>query len=134
MSSCPEHDKMKSLRVESQTVGNFIDWLSQVEHVHLCLHDEDQYVCEECGVITQEEVRYARGLGAEMSCRKCRTNEVKNLVEFRPEGYYPYHYNRIESLIAKFLEIDLTKIDNEKRAMLDGLRAHNAGITSISDV
>ena len=35
-------------------------------------------------------------------------------------------YNSIEVLLAKYFEIDLDKVEKEKRAILDGIRAANA--------
>jgi hypothetical protein len=134
MSSYPEHSKMKNLKVESRTVGEFIEWLSYSEKVHFCNHFPDRYICSECGEVEKSDVRFAHTLCSEDGCHKCRNNEVEGTIEFLPEGYYSYRYSRIEALIAKFLEIDLNTIENEKRAMLDELRAHSAGATSISDV
>lgn len=44
------------------------------------------------------------------------------------EALLPLHYN-IEPLIAKFLDIDLNKVENERRAILDVIRKNNAKTT-----
>ncbi len=43
------------------------------------------------------------------------------LAEWENNSLYPAHYS-IEKLLAEFFEIDLDKVDKEKRALLDQVR------------
>lgn len=52
----------------------------------------------------------------------CRWMEAEDI---EPEGYYP-DYTRTEELLAEYFEVDLKKVEEERRAMLDDLRERNA--------
>ena len=41
--------------------------------------------------------------------------------EMYPAGFYPT-YERIEELLAKYFQIDMDKVDDERRQMLEDLR------------
>ena len=75
----PELDKLRSVKDESQKIGNFIEWLHE---------------------------------------NKFEIREWKNGRHFSIAG-------SIESLLARYYEIDLAKVDKEKQAILDQLAASN---------
>jgi hypothetical protein len=122
----PEHDKMHEVKERSQAIGEFIEWLGSEEGVSLTVHREKRWVCFVCGVIDEDDVRASRAFCGEDGCRLCLQEGKESAVEHQPEGYYPYHFT-IEKLLAKHFDIDLNKVEDEKRAMLDELRTQNAG-------
>ena len=87
MSTYPECDKMVKVNEQSQTIGEFIDWLGQ---------DRGMYLVARCTV-------------KECSKTAC------------VEGYVP----PINDLLAKFFDIDLSKVEEEKKAMLSEIRQAN---------
>lgn len=38
MSDYPEHDKLRAVVVESQAIGEFIDWLEDVKNIYVASH------------------------------------------------------------------------------------------------
>ena len=62
----------------------------------------------------------------------CRFQELTRhsdeLGDYSPEGYYPARTSR-EKLLAEFFDIDLDKIEAEKRAMLDALQPTTGATT-----
>ena len=40
MSEYPEHDKLTKVSAESQTIGEFLEWLEDTEKVHLARYEE----------------------------------------------------------------------------------------------
>lgn len=125
MSDYPEHDKLMAVREESQTLGEFIEWLPTA----------DLRICEP---ITKTDCR-GGGIWNTWSCiggRKIndRADEDEGecpicggtgMVDRDEPLYLPAHLD-INKLLAKFFNIDLAKIETEKRAMLEALRAANA--------
>lgn len=81
MAAYSEHEKLAKISDESQTCGEFIDWL-EGRGLHLCEGESDT------------------------------------------GRYWPSHRS-ITKLLAEFFDIDLEKIEAEKRAMLDEIRAAN---------
>ena len=91
----PECDKMKSVQPRSQLIGEFLEWLNQEKGVTLAkLHEHNADCFNEDG---------------ERDCGMCT------------QSFYPIRYT-IENLLAEFFEIDLEKVEREKRAMLKELR------------
>lgn len=39
MSDYPEHDKMRTIREQSQTIGEFLDWVENEKHWSICCLD-----------------------------------------------------------------------------------------------
>ena len=113
MTSYPEHEKMKAVKDKSQTIGEFLDWLKDTKKVFLahylmvCEHQDFDGGCKE-------------DLQEDGVCPKeCPDRYMIELGEL-----YEYSYN-VQELLASFFEIDLKKIDKEKRAMLDEMRKLN---------
>lgn len=103
----PEHEKLRAIADKSQAIGEFLDWLSLpaaeggkgvVLTERACPHG--YWPMEEC-----KESRY------------CRRGEES--VQF-----WPFRSSTTK-LLAEFFKIDLDKIEEEKRAMLDAIRAAN---------
>jgi hypothetical protein len=82
MSKTPECDKMAKVRDQSQSIGEFLEWLS--------------------------------GKGIHLG-KQFNYNDV-DYSEFLPYSY------TTEELLAEFFEIDLNKVEEERRALLEELR------------
>jgi len=97
MTATPEHEKLHKVQEKSQAIGEFLEWLTEEKRYSIC-----QYVN------TIGEV-------------DCEGEEIR----FPVKGYLPI-LERIEQLLAEYFDIDLDKLELEKRAMLDELRRPNA--------
>lgn len=91
MNEYPEHQKLAKVKNKSQSIGEFLDWCRGT----LCELHEHTIDCE-------PEVGRHRicGLG---------------------EGEYVPMQVPVEKLLAEFFDIDLARLEDEKRAMLDEL-------------
>lgn len=93
----PELDKMKAVHDKSQAIGEFLDWVLQEKKTFLATeHEHDG----KCGFIS----RMGRG----------------ELCHSREGDLLRLHYS-IEKLLAEFFEIDLNKVESERRAILQSL-------------
>lgn len=114
MSNYPEHDKLTAVSEKSQAVGEFLEWL-QNQHVRLMVWKED--VEERCPRIFCDD---GQVFGKE--CKTCHgsgySRTGKAWVDFSPLG--------ITERLAIYFNVDLNKIEQEKRAMLDAIRAQHA--------
>lgn len=104
----PECDKLQEAQAFSQKIGEFLDWLGQEKGVFLA--HEHEWVDEEptSGSIFKEP-----------------GDPGYETVKIKRSGTFPYSY-QIEKLLAEFFEIDLDKVEEEKRAILEHMRACNA--------
>jgi hypothetical protein len=106
MSDYPEHDKLKSLSGENNTIASFLEWLQAGgrEVCRLHVHSEE---CE----------RLPGQLGHECG---------------RWEGYYYADPSNgsIETLLAEYFEIDMAKVRDEKEQMYRALVAANEARTA----
>lgn len=82
MSKYPEHDKLTKVKDQSQTIGEFLDWLS-TQGIHLASYSYD---------------------GSE---------HLWDIFQTR------------EELLAQRFDINLLKLENEKRQMLKEIRETN---------
>lgn len=96
----PEHEKVKALGERRDAVQAFLDWLC----------DEKRYV------IAGWVDRCVRCQQSEALC-ECRRFEGSDVL-------FPAHAGR-EALMADHFKINLKKLEKEKVAMLDALRAEN---------
>ena len=112
MSAYPEHEKMRAVVERSQTVGSFIEWLRDEKHVWFMHHVSWQDTLE-CPCLEHRDPYDSAAW-----CERC-----KNTGRYTRSGSgeAPFHFS-IEELLAEFFEIDLRKIETEKRAMLASLR------------
>lgn len=89
----PECDKLLEVKDESQSIGDFLDWLTHEKKIVLCEWREVDRDEEEDGF---------------------------------HDGHYPT-YDTIEQLLAKYFEINLKKLEKERRKMLANLQKKNKG-------
>ncbi len=95
----PEHERLRAVALKSQTVGEFLDWLSHQKGISFTVQHEHTDACSEPGD------RY-------------------NRCGYRDGDYAPSGATT-RSLLAEFFEIDERKIEEEKRAMLAELRGES---------
>lgn len=101
----PEHEKQKKILDKAQIIGEFIDWLRYTNHYFLVRRQ------------TQEEAT------AFLDDKKYKINR-ENIA-------WEIDHNPIiismnpEPLLAEFFKIDLKKIEEEKRTILDHLDKRN---------
>lgn len=93
----PTLDRMRELKVKSQAIGEFLEWL-QHNGVQLMFYHEHSERCED-----------------EDGDQMCGLSEDSLMPEHRG----------IERLLADFFEIDLKKVEEERTALLDWQRALN---------
>ena len=104
----PELDKMKAVKEKSQAIGEFLDWLMQEKKVQLGNPHEHGPTCR--GWDDGRDKYSPRGTDR---C-ECVTGE-----------FIPLHIS-MEKLLAEFFDIDLVKVENERRAILDYIRAEGS--------
>lgn len=93
----PESDRLIAISDKSQIIGEFIDWLAE-DGVILSREHQHSETCYEDGD------------------RICGTNKGQLIFDYEP----------IQTRLARHFEIDLKKVENEKRALLDAIRGANA--------
>ncbi len=96
--ACPECARARAVMPKSQVIGEFLDWLQTDKKVHLCaMHEHTN------------------------DCKAWRGGAYRIICDFHDGQYTPFSYT-IEKLLAEFFHIDLNKMENEKRALLDHIR------------
>ncbi len=88
MKKYPEHEKLAKIKDKSQSIGEFLEWLESEKKVNLCTYEAEYTMQDSDG---EDEII--------------------------PEGYYGINQTK-EKLLAEFFDIDLNKIEEEKRQML----------------
>lgn len=143
MSDYPEHDRMMAVKDQSETIGQFLDWLAE-QGIKLAVWEHSK----ECEAVsgpwvgaTKDWPDQARGgpkwrceggrmVGHPMSnkpgvvggqCEKCGGTGRVERIEPRliPSS------KGTELLLAEYFGITLARIESEKRAMLARLREMN---------
>lgn len=100
----PECDRLLEVAPFSQKIGEFIDWLHDTKHWSIAeeaTDDEDDEVSE-----------------------PGRAGSIARIFSTHPHGsldLHPARY-RTEALLAEFFDIDLNKVEDERRAILAALR------------
>jgi hypothetical protein len=100
----PERDKLCALHGAPQPAGDFLTWLLHSKRLVLCERHEHDNAC-----------------GAPIMRRDPILSEYRDHCGIRAGHYYPAAYD-LTKLLAEFFHIDLQKLEDEKRALLDYLR------------
>jgi len=90
----PEHDKLGKIVEKSQAIGEFIEWLRYVKKLHLASWMDVEYT--DTTLFGKEE------------------KIIRNELHIQPVD--------INNILAEYFDIDQKKLEEEKRAMLDGIR------------
>ena len=109
----PTLDKMIENKDESQSIGEFIDWLQSEKEITLCYHEAGhyEYFDDKDGAQIKKMSKLEARLWRANNPEKCEWIE----------GYYPKRDN-IEQLLADFFGVDLKKAEKEKRKVLEYTR------------
>lgn len=100
MSEYPEHDKLKAVRDQSHACGAFVEWLREEKGIALASRHEHDASCE-----------------GEDGYRICGVQKGELLTSTAP----------LQRLLGEFFEIDEERLEQEKRKMLDEMRAAQGG-------
>ena len=92
---CPECDRLHAVAEKSQACGEFLEWLQQQGIVLARWHEHD----EECY--------------GESGFRTCG---------YSKEGDLQLDHTNIQTWLAKFFDIDMNKVENERRALLEAMQ------------
>lgn len=93
----PECEKLQAVHEESQKIGQFLDWLTGERGIYFCKF----YTLEEL-------LEYDPG------------------IDYREEDAgFIRDYTPIQSLLAEYFEIDMDKVEEERRQILEELRRAN---------
>lgn len=125
-SDYPECKRMSKVIEQSQDIGNFLDWLNN-QGIHLA-EWETQRDCEygdhslksrtiwRCrnGQLVHEDTDEVGD-----DCPNCEGTGVVD----RSNPVLTLRSERYESLLARYFEIDLDKVETERRAMLAAMAA-----------
>ena len=101
-----ELEKMEGVRERSQAIGEFIEWLSSTKSYHIAKYLTDEEY--ESG----DNVCCVDGLYAKEQFKR---------HEIGKEELMPIHID-IEKLLAEFFEIDLVKVEEERREILERIK------------
>lgn len=133
-SSCPEHDKLAAVRHKSQAIGEFLEWLQDEKHVELMVRyereeddDGEPVYRDSNGFVVPDwppphsSSCYDKNYKARMAREKAEGIE-RRLIRSRAGEILMPNTTRAEALLAQFFDIDLNKLEAEKRVMLEELR------------
>ena len=98
MTDYPEHEKLKAIKDKSQEIGSFIEWLQVSRQIIFARYEDVEY--------TVDDLFSDKG-------NKVKINEL-----------VPFHIP-IEQTLAEYFGINLKKLEEEKRQMLDDIRKAN---------
>jgi len=131
----PEHEKLKAIQHESQTCGEFYEWLQSEKGVEMERHyayelDENDYkVWRDRDGNIVEDYCDPDSLGGFNSAKHKKYEKMKEELGMccrlipTPGGPHTLPIRqRLSQLLAEFFEIDEAKLEEEKRAMLDECR------------
>jgi len=116
MNTYPECEKLSAVSGESNKIGAFLDWLNE-QHIVLadyqehCDHIESRCAGERCDM-DHEIGSWACG----KDCEDYAPTSGNQLFPIRKP---------IESLLANYFEIDLAKVEKERRQILEDIRKQN---------
>lgn len=103
----PELGKIRAVHERSQSIGEFIDWLEEEKGYRIA-----EYEKEPCNFMCHEG-----------TCRLKGTHDCHTAHESTGE-LYVVNLSR-EKILAEFFEIDLNKVEEERRALLKEQRRLN---------
>lgn len=122
-----ECDKIFEVKEKSQAIGEFLEWLGSkgIMLAKEAYEDpEKQYSCDACDGTGRVDMFCGIPVsGDSVACRACN-GEGNRKGRGRLENLIPLTHTT-ENLLADFFEIDLKKVEIEKREILKQLRKAN---------
>ncbi len=120
---CPECDKVREAQPQSQTIGEFVEWLAAEKGIQLAKTHRHTSACYTLG-LSPEKFREEQKNLADSSELKAGRYECSQCGFTNGEMHHPGQ--NIESLLADFFGIDLNKRAAEQDAVLAFMRAEAA--------
>ena len=116
----PESDKMRKASEHSQAIGEFLEWMESqgIRRMQWRTEITDWVPCVNVSLT-----------GTHATCPNCSGSGMQ---EIRTSGYFD-DGRSITKLLAEYFHVDLDKVEQERRAMLDEIRRHNAKPADDSD-
>lgn len=104
-----ELEKLEAISDKSQAIGEFLEWLCGTKNYHIAKYlTEEEYERE-------DNVYWVDGLYEKEQFKR---------HEIGKEELMPIHIN-IEKLLAEFFEIDLDKVEEERKEILEEIKNKN---------
>lgn len=137
MVETPELNRMKAIKDRSQSIGGFLDWLQNEKGIVLAKYysretDEDgNPIYRNFDHEIVDDWRPPHPFMSQEQQKELEERQEKEGIygpmveDGNGEVLHPYHFT-IEKLLAEYFEIDLKKVEEEKRALLEELRSKNA--------
>ena len=98
-----ELEKLEAVSERSQAIGEFLEWLFDTKNYHICKYlTEEEYESE-------DNVYFVDGLYEKEQFKRHKIGK---------EELMSIHVN-IEKLLAEFFEIDLVKVEEERKQTLN---------------
>lgn len=129
---CPECEKLKAVSDQSQTVGEFIDWLQSEKGMTLAKRHTHTDSCYTNGFNKREFRQEYGGKVSDGPINRgrpvCQPHELREGRFGRPQCGMAEETLYVEcvsttDLLAEFFEIDMKKVERERQALLDYIRA-----------
>lgn len=117
---CPEVDKMSKVSDESQSIGTFLDWITEQGIILGKPHEHTDPACYEYGTVVLKEGEKRR-YGSEDLFEAKYTDEKRVNCGYREGQLVPIR-GGFEKLLARYFDIDLVKVEKERSALLDAIR------------
>ena len=112
----PEHNKLHAVRDRSEAIGEFLEWL-RGQRVNLMVWREDIEDTMPCS--------NWNCIGGEVRGKPCPFCNGTGQTTYMRKEWWPLG-KTIEGILAEYFDVDLDKLEAEKRAMLDGIRMADA--------
>lgn len=118
MTEYPESEKLHEVAGKSQAIGEFVDWLRETGwHIDRPRKVVGRVQCFGAGPYSCESGRRVNPVGTVLgTCRAC------NGIGMVDQEYTTIDHLDLQEKLAEFFEIDLVKLEAEKRAMLAEFR------------
>ncbi len=126
----PEHEKLHKVAELSQSIGDFLAWLNEDQHVWLAKHDVKVDKCRNCEHPDEHDERVPNPVTYGQRACSFEDDETGETCDCdradfgQPGRMYAWPHTTSD-LLALYFEIDLKVLEEEKRAMLKQMRKMN---------
>lgn len=117
MKTYPEHEKLDKIKAESQTIGGFMEWLTDEKKVQLKIYEEER--------IVYFDKEFEKNILPSLSEIEERAYQLNNPNSYEYIGGLVNYKKSTEQMLAEYFNIDLKVLEAEKRDMLADIREMN---------
>ena len=120
----PECEKMVAAQPRSQAIGDFLEWLETEKKIRLGTYHVHGPACEGWDA-DDEGIVPVYGYRCDKKHKHDALNCSRDRVsgcDLPTEALSPVHFTT-EKLLAEYFEIDLNKVEAERRAILESLQS-----------